>query len=164
MDKRKFLVWCSTDRGRAKAELYNPNRLFDVVIHDYGRWHTPTSDRLAEYWIPSYGTEKLETAGANIPALPPYEFYAFLDDDLEISTLELNAVFKVGEKFKLGSFQPTLTKDSIGSWPHLFTQPSCLHARRVPFVEVMCPFFSRAALDICLWSFNLNQSGWGLDC
>jgi len=152
----------SCNNGVAAAGLFGGDRQFDVAMHDYGPW-TGQRSMNAEYWIPSEGTQKLETAGANVVALPPYDYYAFLDDDLEISTESLNRLFEGGEAQKLELYQPALLPDSYGSWPHLFQQGYGLGIRSVPFVEVMCPFFSRAALMKCLWSFGLNQSGWGLD-
>ncbi len=35
--------------------------------------------------------------------------------------------------------------------------------RRVPYVEIMMPFFSKAVLADALPTFDINQSGWGLD-
>lgn len=168
MHPRRFLVWCSANGGNVKAELYNPLRNFDVALHDYGPWK-PTSrgpDIMEpEYWIPSEGTEKLETAGANLLSLPAYEGYAFLDDDLEISTLEINALFAHQNQHQFDIVQPALTPDSVGSWAHTFMDvDSLLPCRPVPFVEVMAPFFTAHALQQCYWSFSLNQSGWGLDC
>lgn len=161
---RKYLVWCSAKHGKATPELFGDLRHFDVALHDYGPWASHLSNLKAEYTIPSEGTEKLETAAANINALPPYEYYAFLDDDLEVSTEKLNLLFALGEACGLDLFQPALTHDSACSWPHLKCAGEQSTYREVSMVEVMCPFFSRAALNRCLWSFGLNQSGWGLDC
>ena len=165
---RKFLVWCSAKNGKHAAELYADHRLFDVAIHDYGPWgDTKKTMQEYNYWIPSEGTEKFETAGANMPALMNlgYEAFAFIDDDLPFTTAELNCLFVAGMAWNLQLYQPALTKDSACSHPHLMEMVDRYpYYRRVPFVEVMCPFFSRAALEKCLWSFELNQSGWGLDC
>lgn len=165
--RRKYLLWCSAKNGVAAAELYGEDRVFDVAIHDYAPWMPGPRGQRSEYWIPSEGTEKFETAGANLPALmQDYEGFAFLDDDLEISTDELNRLFVFGDALGFDLYQPALTADSACSWPHLI-QPiqflGCDIYREVPMVEVMCPFFSRLALEKCLWSFELNQSAWGLD-
>jgi hypothetical protein len=166
MTPRPFLVWCSTKHGESKAELFGENRMFDVALHDYAPWTTIQRTAEAEYYLPSEGTEKFETAAANPLLLMQYDAVAFLDDDLEISTTMLNRLFLIGITYGLQIYQPALSRDSFYSHEHLrqddrlFSPP----IRCVPFVEVMCPFFSADALKKCLWSFDLNQSGWGLDC
>lgn len=160
--RRKYLLWCSAKNGVAAAELYGENRVFDVAVHDYAPWMPGPRGQRSEYWIQSEGTEKLETAGANMPSLmQDYQGFAFLDEDLEISTKGLNSLFLLGATRDFNLYQPALTPDSCCSWPYLRQQAALM--REVPMVEVMCPFFSRWALEKCLWSFELNHSGWGLD-
>src|SRR5947209_6981733 len=38
---------------------------------------------------------------------------------------------------------------------------SGLHGRRVGFVEIMCPAFSRTALERLLFTLELSETGWG---
>jgi hypothetical protein len=166
---RKYLVFVSTKHGQAASELYGANRLFDVAVHDYGSWEDAqlsTRTRQSEYWSPFPRREKLESAAAIIPALPSYAQYAFLDDDLIITTDQLNRLFTAGESLGLDLYQPALTRGSYGTHAPLFRGylGGVVPVRPVPFVEIMCPFFSKAGLDKCLWTFDLNVSGWGLDC
>jgi hypothetical protein len=35
------------------------------------------------------------------------------------------------------------------------------HGRRVGFVEIMCPGFSRAAVERLLFTLELSETGWG---
>ena len=165
MKRRPYLVWVSTNHGKCAAELDGKDRLFDVALHDYGPW-SPVKSNTADFWIDSEGTEKFETAAANPLLLLGYEYVAFLDDDLDITTHDLNNMFEIGKRFHLNLFQPALTLASYGTYRHLYQDPigyKALGVREVPFVEIMCPVFSKFMLERCLWTFDLNQSGWGLD-
>ena len=170
--KRDYLVFCSSNHGIVTPELYGDERKFDVCIHDYGHWtdHDMGVVRRSEYYFPYPNREKLETAAEIIPALPSYKYYAFLDDDLTVTTDELNRLFQVGDGLRLDLYQPALTRNSHSSWGHLLTQNlghglwNFNPVRSVEVVEIMCPFFSAKGLEACLPTFDINLSGWGLDC
>ncbi len=179
---KKNLVWCSVaSLESCTPELFGPEREFDVVLHYYAgdNSHVPLKDDEILIWnggvthYKSHGTEKLVAAAKLIPDLPGYEQYAFLDDDLYVSTDTLNQVFRVGKAARLPLYQPALTKTSICGWEFLRslfdpTRPGekfyeKFSPRKVQMVEVMMPFFSRDALVKCLPTFDFNFSGWGTD-
>src|SRR5438552_1270153 len=136
--KRDYLVFCSTNHGRATPELCGERRNFDVCLHDYGDWRVEDHGtfRQSEYYFPYPNREKLEVAAEIIPALPSYKYYAFLDDDLTVTTDQLNRLFQVGTGLDLQLYQPALTGNSFGSWQHLFTRYG--KVRQVEVVEIMC--------------------------
>jgi hypothetical protein len=165
-----YLVFCSTRHGQTNAELgiYGADRNFDLCIHDYSSWGTDPQEKFkrSEYWFTRPKAEKLETAAMVLPHLPvSYKYYAFLDDDLTITTDQLNRLFLVGDSLGLDLYQPALTGNSYGSWKHLFQYelPNCPAVRDVDFVEIMMPFMSKAFLDKHIGMFDCNISGWGLD-
>lgn len=174
---RPYLVFCST-AGKQAAELFGADREFDVCLHHYAgdNEHVPLKEDELLHWMPddiwSYKAtrgEKLNVAARVIPKLPPYRQYCFLDDDITVNTYNLNRLFRVGDALRLPLYQPSLTKGSYGSYPHLFQiwDTQCVGAlpiRSVPLVEIMCPFFSADALHLCKDTFDINESGWGLDC
>lgn len=92
--------------------------------------------------------------------LGEYDLYWFPDDDLEFTLQNeyLDFVGNVG----LALSQPSMTLDSYENHDFLFHRDG-QRFRTVPFVEIMCPCFSRAALERNLWTFNLNYSGYGID-
>lgn len=166
--QRPFFVFCGCSRKGYTPELFGKDRQFDVALHNYDTDpNIPGLDQ-AEYVVCEPAREKLETAHKLIPELPTYSYYAFLDDDLEISTAQINELFHLGAAAKLPLFQPSLSSSSFISHKHLRQQFRLYHPispiRWVPFVEIQCPFFSHDALFKCLWTFGLNCSGWGLDC
>lgn len=164
--ERSNLVWMSSFATAFHPELLGGGRNFDVYIHDYAPTNVAYRLDEIEHYVNEIGTEKLETAGKHLPNLRPYNQYAFLDDDIEITTQQLNNMFDVGEALNLPIWQPALSVGSYGSHSFLFQQQNHLTGpvRPVSFVEIMMPFFSHDALDACLWSFDVNISGWGLDC
>ena len=98
----------------------------------------------------------------NIDFVANYSHVWFPDDDLDSSAETLSAFFSAAQKESVKLAQPSLTPDSFYS--HLITLSFPFsYSRAVSFVEVMAPLFSRDALLDCLWTFNLNESGWGLE-
>lgn len=158
---RKYLVFMSVGAGGPVSNLFEAHREYDVYFHNYSDAQSPRL-REAEYYHVGPG-EKLNIACSKIPNLPVYHQYAFLDDDLSLTTDELNRLFQVGDALRLPIYQPALTGGSNGSHRHLFQSPYTGPVRKVPFVEIMCPFFSADALVKCLPTFDINESGWGLD-
>ncbi len=158
-------MFCSTAGGKTAAELFGTAREFDVAIHDYlhdAEEGLPPNVGEADYYFQRVG-EKLNVAASLLPDLPPYRQYCFLDDDIMVNTYNLNRLFRAGEALRLPLYQPALTRGSFGSYQYLF-EAGDSQVRRVPMVEIMCPFFSADALHLCRDTFDINESGWGLDC
>jgi hypothetical protein len=152
--------------------LHSADRLYDIAIHDYGDWteEDVRKNCQAEYYMPYPRKEKFEVAAVMVNVLPSYKYYAFLDDDLTVDTVTLNSLFLVGDSLNLDLYQPALTKDSYSSHWHLKQYHSITGVttdypvRKVPFVEIMCPFMSRQTVEKAAPTFDLNISSWGLDC
>jgi hypothetical protein len=184
LEVNKNLVWCSVaSLSSCTPELFGPNREFDVLVHFYEEpnydlpkgeiweWRHEERKGIFHYYLPG---EKLNVAGRVLSDnkwLMDYQQVAFLDDDLTISTEDLNRLFRVGSALRLPLYQPALAPRSFGSHSHLYQQTrgrmgNWTHnlVRWVPFVEIMCPFFSKTTLESCLPTFDINESGWGLDC
>ena len=84
------------------------------------------------------------------------------DDDLAISVEHANLLFRRFRELGLVMGQPALVGANVN---HASTRrdPRFLY-RFVTFVEMMCPIFTREALDQVLDTFRLSRSGWGVDC
>ena len=94
--------------------------------------------------------------------LDAYDAFWFPDDDLAASTDTINRMFAFFHAHQLALAQPALTRDSYFTWATLLQEPRA-HLRFTRFVEVMAPLFSRAALRVCMPTFDESRSGWGLD-
>ena len=173
---RPYLVFCSVGRDGAVPELFGEEREFDVALHVY-------DDNCPKIGEPEYQWEregeKLNVAATLLPGIyEQYKAVAFLDDDLTVSTDQLNRLFHIPENLPyVQMWQPSLSRSSFVSWSHLITTPEWETAfltmcatgctspiRCVPFVEIMCPFFTREIMPEVMKTLDINQSGWGLDC
>lgn len=90
-----------------------------------------------------------------------YDYFFFPDDDIQMDTATINALFDAMRYYDLKIAQPAL-RMSYYTWPHtLYDKYSKLHYTN--FVEMMVPCFSRKALDKVLFTFNENETGWGTE-
>lgn len=94
--------------------------------------------------------------------LDRYDHFYFLDDDIDIDTLQINTLFALSRAFRSAISCASLSKDSFCSWP-IFRQEPNSFCRFVGQIEVMAPLFSSEALRLCLSSFTGNRSSWGID-
>ena len=162
---RSYLLWVSSSQGKMTPLLHSAERLYDIAIHDYGKWteEDVRKNCEAEYWFPCPDREKFEVAATMVNVLPSYKYYAFFDDDLTVDTITLNRLFTVGDALGLDLYQPALTKDSFSSHQHLYQNTYNGPIRKVSFVEIMCPFMSRKLVEKASPTFDVNISAWGLD-
>lgn len=87
-----------------------------------------------------------------------YDYVFIPDDDLYIT--QVNRIFQMAAEYKLALCQPSIVGYyDVGITLHV--PESTL--RYTNFVEVMCPCFSRDALQKCLHTFDYTVSGWGID-
>ena len=84
------------------------------------------------------------------------------DDDLACTSSMVERLFTYFECHQLHLAQPSLSHDSYLSHGITIHNPNLL-LRRVNFVEVMAPMFSRNLLERVLHTFAESESGWGLD-
>lgn len=94
--------------------------------------------------------------------LDQYDYFYFLDDDIEIDTHQINKLFSFSKAFKADISCASLTEDSFCSWP-IFKHKTYHFCRYVGQIEVMAPLFSKEALRVCLPTFTGTRSSWGLD-
>ena len=157
---REFLLYVSDDAGRYLGDFLAPCREWDLAVNNFRG--LPFDARGAEYAFQTPG-HKWHNIDADIAEIAPrYRACAFLDDDIEISGHALNRLFHTGLAFDLDVWQPSLTDRSYVGWPHTRQVIGGVF-RFVPFVEIMAPFFTRAALARCWPTFRENYSGWGID-
>ncbi len=87
--------------------------------------------------------------------LKNYENFALLDDDLLATPADVNALFRMGRKWDLDLWQPSLTPESHFTYAALLQCPS-FELRFTNFVEMMCPFFSKRMLQRAQPLFRLG--------
>jgi len=162
--KRKDnLVFVQTD-GRHPSQLHDASRNYDLLLNFYLAPNTPPAP--AEYVVVQSGTkvtaiDKLLAERPDI--LTQYDYVLFLDDDILLSARDIDRLFAIMRDQKLDLAQPSLTKDSYGSFPALYRKENSPGFRRVNYVEIMAPAFSRRALIANKDSFSKSISGFSVD-
>ncbi len=160
MTKRKWLLYCPVEGSRCLGDFWGANRLYDIAVNDWTDSGTKWEN--VEYAFAAPG-HKWPGVQRNLSQISQqYDYYAFFDNDIEISTDEVNRLFHVGSALGLDLFQAALSAPSSASYKHLKQIPGSL-VRMTSFVEIMMPVFSRWALERCLPSFDESESGYGLD-
>lgn len=97
---------------------------------------------------------------SNIEFISNYAYIWIPDDDVSISTENINRLFSVADQYQLSICQPAMD----GYVSHEITKPiSNSFLRYTNFVEVLAPLFSLESLLKVYKTFNLNYSSWGYD-
>jgi hypothetical protein len=82
------------------------------------------------------------------------------DDDILASQDTISAMFEAARALQFKIFTPAL-EESSHYGHYIIMRNRSFFARRVGFVEIMVPGFSRVVLEQLLDTFELSTSGWG---
>jgi hypothetical protein len=83
------------------------------------------------------------------------------DDDIICTAEDVNRLFALFAEYRLRLAQPAIAKGEF-SYKTLVRRAGNV-LRYTPYVEIMCPLFTREALVKVSDTFTLNRSGWGID-
>ena len=131
---------------------------FDLLITAYEQGvPRPDSPKVAAFDLPGWKVAGFAQVFARMPEIfTKYKRIALFDDDLQINTASINALFEIGKAYRLDLWQPSLTWDSYFSYA-CFLQNPAFTLRYVNFVEMMCPFFSTRHLQSVAPLFTIGQ-------
>jgi hypothetical protein len=154
---RNVLVFVQCGKGFDAAYLEEP-RPYDVLLNYY---HESDVHPKADIAVVQAGTKT--TAIRRLLEFRPdlllrYQAVLFLDDDVEISAEEIDALFHAMTAEKLD-----LSADSATAYPFLKRPSIQTGVTRVSSVEIMAPALTRRALECAKWVFAESVSGWGAD-
>lgn len=93
--------------------------------------------------------------------LDRYDYFFIPDDDIQIDAYNIGILFEYMSDYNLDISQPALS-DSYYTHEHTL-KSKFYKLRYTNFVEMMAPCFSRDALKKVLFTFNENESGWGVE-
>jgi hypothetical protein len=89
-----------------------------------------------------------------------YDYVWMPDDDIRTNSAQIDRLFEAARVVGLDLFAPALSKTSF--FAHFDTMHNdSFHGRWVGFVEIMCPGFSRTALERLSFTLELSETGWG---
>tara|TARA_B100001758_G_scaffold247851_1_gene267757 strand:+ start:11809 stop:13272 length:1464 start_codon:yes stop_codon:yes gene_type:complete len=94
--------------------------------------------------------------------LSQYERIFILDDDIIISTQDINKMFNISEKYDLNICGPTFNPRCKISHPKTINNPKWF-MRYTNYVEVNVPLFKKEALRRLMDVFDPKLVGWGID-
>jgi hypothetical protein len=93
--------------------------------------------------------------------LMSYQYIWCADDDIALDTRNVNRIFHLMREHELQLVQPAIARGEV-SFMSFRPVPGAL-LRFSPFVEVMCPAFTREAFFRVSHTFLESRSAWGLD-
>ena len=161
---RRFLVYVVGPLAR-NAELAEADGPFDIAMRCYHKRDAVNTLSLKAGYLLTGGRSKFHSAAqflAQTGVLDRYEGFLFLDGDVEFSPGGLSEFFNAVSCYRFDMAQAALSVGSFSSWPTTLARP-LFDARETSFVEVMAPYFSRAALKEVLPTFSQSISSYGLD-
>jgi hypothetical protein len=149
---------------RRWIDLSRHVRNWDCFVNCYGKGATSTS--IGQELTFRHGITKFfgiaEFLDESPDILEQYDAFLFLDDDIAIDSAQINMFFDLFHQHSLMLAQPSLHPRSFFNHHVTIRQPRYV-LRYTGFVEIMMPAFSRVALTLCLPTFRMSVSGWGLD-
>ena len=146
-------------------DIQDRDRSWDLCISYYGRLETFPPEDFSEFACLQNRQRKfvsLKELMHDASILWNYDYIMFPDDDLQMKWSDLNIIFDICSEFQLQLAQPSLDPASVINYKNSKQKPGFL-LRFVTMVEVMAPIFSSKALRQCIHTFDLNQSGYGID-
>lgn len=157
---RDFLLYTSCAKGKCETELFGKDRIYDVAINDYTGSNTNPEEAEYKFSVDDWKYRHIKRELKDI--VFNYKACAIFDDDIVVSTEDINRLFLVGHNLKFNIWQAALTKDSYSAWYHLYIKDnSCV--RPTNEIELMMPIFSKSALQICWDTFDITHSAWGIE-
>ncbi len=159
---RSLLVTVQCGAGFDAPWLDKP-RTFDVLLNYYQEAEpNPRADAVAlQAGTKTTAIRRLLAERPDI--LLRYEAALFLDDDIELGSADIDALFAAMAREKLDLAQPALTADSECAWAFLKRPDAPEGLFRVSTVEIMAPLMTRRALKAAGFAFSETVSGWGTD-
>ena len=163
--KKKNLVICvvgdiSLHKSWASAE----KRPFDVMLVYYGNMADKHKED-ADYYLQLSGMFKFEAIAAAINKygniVREYKAVCLPDDDIVMSTSEMNRLFNILHKYKLDMAYPVISGGIFYDWD-MWRKPDTI-LRYVDYVDRICPLFKINVLGDISNTFDINRSGWGIE-
>ncbi len=170
--RRRFLLF--VQGGRAFANPFkDPARSFDVLLNDYTASPDPARDDQDSDYDASFdavavqrGTKTTAIRKLLLDApdlLLGYDHVLFLDDDVGLSTADVDRLFAIVAAHGLDLAQASLTAASACAFAVLKQPEAGVGLTPLTSVEIMMPVVSRRALRDCGWVFGEGISGWAVD-
>jgi hypothetical protein len=165
MKSKEYLIITPTGKNSLFKEWIQEIPDFDLVLLFYEN-DDVTAKEFTQYtpYVFMGNGEKYHLIKSfiisNLDFISKYKYIWFPDDDVSISTEDINRLFKLAHNYDLNLCQPSM----IGYVSHEITKPIPNNLLRyTSFVEILAPLFNLESLLKLYNTFDLNTSGWGYD-
>jgi hypothetical protein len=162
--QRNMILTALGDGNVLDTWLDRPDeRKFDLFVIDF-RPGPRVAPSHATFFVERAGFkfEHLDFVAAHFaPELRRYDRIWCPDDDIALDTASINAMFSMFERHRLQLAQPAIAAGDV-SFQSFRPQLGAV-LRYTPFVEIMCPLFTREAFFRVGHTFAASRSGWGID-
>lgn len=164
----KYLVFSSVGDNTNFHNLWiNNDRIFDVYVIYYGNSETNYLEYQKKVdFIEKYQGSKFQNFYYFYQKYPEiiekYQRFFILDDDIIITTENINRCFDLSEKFNLDICGPSFSHDSKISH-YLIEHRNNVLLSYTNFVEVNVPLFSKEALNKLMDKFDSSLIDFGID-
>lgn len=160
--RRKYLLFSSIDPARSAYSdwLGSSDRNFDVVLYIY---NGDLNDNRADYVIkrPGFKFPNFH-AFSKVVNIRKYDAVWIVDDDIHMTTYDINKMFEIFSNNKLLLGQPSYDNRTASSWDLSYADHN-YHLRFTNFIENGAAIMSKKALSVCLPTMEFIKSGWGAD-
>lgn len=161
---RNLVISPIGDRSVYRTWIAGPDRPnFDLFLLYYGDG-VDTAQADAKYYVRRKGFKwehMSHVAEAHAATLSQYDRIWCPDDDVACDTAGVNTLFELFERYALQLAQPAQAQGQFTF--RGLTQRRGNLLRYAPFVEIMCPIFTREAFVKVAPTFLESRSGWGID-
>lgn len=167
--EHKQLLLSTVGNASLHKEWIAGNKNFDVILIYYGGNDEIFADYQKDAMIclnqkgQKYPMIKQFILN-NLELINQYEYIWLPDDDISISTDEINKFFDIARQYNIVLCQPALIHNPKMRVSHKLTvQLPGYKLRYTNFIEGMAPLFTKDALLLVSDDFEYSDSGWGLD-
>tara|TARA_Y100000592_G_scaffold88298_1_gene143923 strand:+ start:362 stop:1228 length:867 start_codon:yes stop_codon:yes gene_type:complete len=137
---------------------------FDVVTYCYD--DSGIGKEYSDLWIHRPGFTKYQNfwhyASFYPQHLKQYDYIWVVDDDMFMSTEDINRMFEMMDSYSIDLGQPSMSLDGM-HYVHILVNDPDYSLRYTNFVECSAPIFSRYAMEKVVRTFSETLTGWGWD-
>jgi hypothetical protein len=166
-EKRKYLLFTSVgDNTDFHNRWCSENRNYDIIAYYYG--NSDDNYNLYKNKVDVLLRKKgykwpllLEYYRNNKSVFENYERYFIVDDDIVLTTNEINSLFDISDKYNLSICGPAFSKK--GKYAKLAPPKENTVLRYTNWIENNAPIFNYTALTNFLKVYDGSIKGWGVD-
>jgi hypothetical protein len=165
MSKRRNVLFTSVGDNSVFPTMWcDENRTYDIYACYYGNSSEKKYEQYSDVYFERHGGkfQNFFYCWNNMPSIQEYDYYFVLDDDIVISTDDINKLFQIMDKTNVWILQPSFNAVSKISHPITKQNTDCI-MRYVNYVEVGVMMFNKWSISKCMEIYDDSLVGFGID-